>query len=124
MVAPSRRSLRHTDVGRTGCGSPAAGHIEGKVDTVTADGRADVAPPDRVGLPHGGSQADASVAGIVILLIEDDPGDAVLVREYLADSDLDARLTHVSTLAQAGNVGYEPECILLDLHLPDGRGLD
>ncbi|GIE94898.1 fused response regulator/phosphatase [Paractinoplanes rishiriensis] len=64
------------------------------------------------------------MAGIVILLIEDDPGDAVLVREYLADSDLDARLHHVGTLAQATGIEYEPECILLDLHLPDGQGLD
>ncbi|WIN00224.1 SpoIIE family protein phosphatase [Actinoplanes oblitus] len=74
--------------------------------------------------PQAGREADASVAGIVMLLIEDDPGDAVLVREYLADGDLDARLEHVVTLAAAMAIGYEPECVLLDLHLPDGRGLD
>jgi serine phosphatase RsbU (regulator of sigma subunit) len=92
---------------------------------VTADGRwAVTSLPSHDGLPYGGPEADASVAGIVILLVEDDPGDALLVREYLSDSDLHARLNHVSSLAQATGVGYEPECILLDLHLPDGQGLD
>ncbi|MCM4084153.1 PP2C family protein-serine/threonine phosphatase [Paractinoplanes hotanensis] len=92
---------------------------------MTADGRTAVTSlPDHDGVSLGGSEADASVAGIVILLIEDDLGDAVLVREYLADSDLDARLHHVDTLRQADEFGGEPECILLDLHLPDGQGLD
>ena len=92
---------------------------------MTADGRIAVTSPrGHDGVSHGGSEADAAVAGIVILLIEDDPGDAVLVREYLADSDLDARLHHVGTLRQAADFGGDPECILLDLHLPDGRGLD
>ncbi|GAB2572893.1 fused response regulator/phosphatase [Paractinoplanes abujensis] len=75
-------------------------------------------------MPQGVSEADASVAGVVILLVEDDLGDAVLVREYLADSDLDARLHDVGTLRQAEDFAGEPECILLDLHLPDGQGLD
>jgi serine phosphatase RsbU (regulator of sigma subunit) len=92
---------------------------------VTADGRSAFAsPPGHDGVSHGRSEADASVAGIGILLIEDDLGDAVLVREYLADSDLDAHLHHVGTLRQAEDFGGEPECILLDLHLPDGQGLD
>jgi serine phosphatase RsbU (regulator of sigma subunit) len=93
---------------------------------VTADGRSAVASAvvGIGGLSHNGSEADASVAGIVILLIEDDLGDAILVREYLADSDLDAHLHHVDTLRQADEFRGEPECILLDLHLPDGQGLD
>ncbi|WP_328459578.1 fused response regulator/phosphatase [Actinoplanes sp. NBC_00393] len=91
---------------------------------MTADGRRGVASrPGNLDRLSSGSEADASVAGIVILLIEDDPGDAFLVQEYLADSDLDARLHHVSTLTQASNSGYDPECVLLDLHLPDGQGL-
>jgi serine phosphatase RsbU (regulator of sigma subunit) len=91
---------------------------------VTADGPSAVTSrPGHDGVSHGGSEADASVAGIVILLIEDDLGDAVLVREYLADSDLDAHLHHVGTLRQAEDFGGEPECILLDLHLPDGQEL-
>ncbi|GAA2888049.1 fused response regulator/phosphatase [Actinoplanes cyaneus] len=92
---------------------------------MTVDGRRAVTSHSpRIGLPHGGPDADASVAGIVILLVEDDLGDAILVQEYLSDSDLEARLTHVATLAQATAVEFEPECVLLDLHLPDGQGLD
>jgi serine phosphatase RsbU (regulator of sigma subunit) len=92
---------------------------------VTDDGLGAVtSSPGRRGLPHAGPEADLSVVGIAILLIEDDLGDAVLVREYLADSDLDARLHHVGTLAQSAAVTDEPDCILLDLHLPDGQGLD
>jgi serine phosphatase RsbU (regulator of sigma subunit) len=96
-----------------------------QVGIVSADGRSAVRSlPGRGSVPHSGSETDASVAGIVILLVEDDPGDAVLVREYLADSDLDARLHHVSTLRQVEEFVGRPECVLLDLHLPDGRGLD
>ncbi len=92
---------------------------------MTADRRGAVTSlPGHDGLPHTGPHADAAVAGIAILLIEDDLGDAILVQEYLADSDLDARLHHVGTLAQARDSEYEAECILLDLHLPDGQGLD
>src|SRR5690348_268056 len=102
---------------------PADGEEE--VGRVTADGHwAVTSLPSPDGVPHGGPEADASVAGIAILLIEDDLGDAVLVREYLADSDLDPRLDHVGSLAQARRVEHEPECILLDLHLPDGQGLE
>lgn len=91
---------------------------------MVADGRRTVTSLPGNGVANGGSQADASVAGIVILLIEDDPGDAILVQEYLSDSDLDAHLHHVSTLTRAIDGGHEPECVLLDLHLPDGSGID
>jgi serine phosphatase RsbU (regulator of sigma subunit) len=91
---------------------------------VTADVHRSVVSLPIPGSSAGSSEADASVAGIVILLIEDDPGDAVLVQEYLSDGDLDARLYHVDTLTRAKQISYEPECILLDLHLPDARGLD
>lgn len=60
-----------------------------------------------------------------ILLIEDDPGDALLVEEYVADSTLDVDMRWVQNLAdgmaEAGRGA--PDCILLDLHLPDAMGL-
>lgn len=86
--------------------------------------RAVTSLPGHDGVVQGGSEADASVAGFVILLIEDDLGDAVLVREYLADGDLGGRLQHVESLRQAQEFTGAPECILLDLHLPDAHGLD
>jgi signal transduction histidine kinase/CheY-like chemotaxis protein len=62
-----------------------------------------------------------------ILLIEDNPGDARLIRELLADASvLDHQVTWAETLAggltslSEGNV----DVILLDLSLPDSHGLE
>ncbi|WP_405592120.1 PP2C family protein-serine/threonine phosphatase [Streptomyces sp. NBC_01190] len=59
-----------------------------------------------------------------ILLIEDDPGDALLVEEYLADTSLSVELQWAQTLADGmASVGRRvPDCVLLDLHLPDASG--
>jgi serine phosphatase RsbU (regulator of sigma subunit) len=73
--------------------------------------------------PHPDGSDDLS-AGYVLLVVEDDPGDALLVQEYLADSDVAARLEVAGTLAQAVRSGHDPDGVLLDLHLPDGDGLD
>lgn len=61
-----------------------------------------------------------------ILLVEDDPGDAVLVEEMVADLTPRLRLDCVRTLAEAGErLRTEvPDCVLLDLHLPDASGLE
>ncbi len=61
---------------------------------------------------------------LAVLLIEDDPGDALLTREYLADSGISNRFEHAGSLAEAAVVLGSPDCVLLDLHLPDGQGLD
>lgn len=76
-----------------------------------------------VALPHADG-TDQLSAGYTLLLIEDDPGDALLVREHLADSDVAADLDVASTLTQAISSDHLPDGVLLDLHLPDGRGLD
>ncbi|WP_239070622.1 MULTISPECIES: PP2C family protein-serine/threonine phosphatase [unclassified Streptomyces] len=59
-----------------------------------------------------------------VLLIEDDAGDAVLVEEYLADTGLSVDLEWAQTLAEglARLKRRAPDCILLDLHLPDASG--
>jgi serine phosphatase RsbU (regulator of sigma subunit) len=62
-----------------------------------------------------------------LLLVEDDPADYVLVEELLADSDVQAALIWARSVAEAKErlrQDEHPGCILLDLHLPDGRGLD
>ncbi|MGC5341818.1 fused response regulator/phosphatase [Streptomyces sp. AM 4-1-1] len=74
-------------------------------------------------------EADESVWDVdaAILLVEDDAGDALLVEEMLADSELDSALTWCKTLAEARRFLREsptPSCVLLDLHLPDVHGLD
>lgn len=61
-----------------------------------------------------------------ILLVEDDAGDALLVEEMLADSELDSALTRCRTMAEALDFlrrNPVPVCVLLDLHLPDVHGL-
>lgn len=63
----------------------------------------------------------------VLLLVEDDAGDALLVEEMLADSDLESTLTWCKTLAEAQGFLLtcpQPVCVLLDLHLPDVHGVD
>jgi len=63
-----------------------------------------------------------------ILLVEDNKGDAVLIREYLAESliDITFNLNHAERLSEAMeelNKGSF-NIILLDLGLPDSLGLD
>jgi len=61
-----------------------------------------------------------------ILLVEDDPVHARLAEAALhpAPHGSDWRLTQVATLGEACAVAQTPDLILLDLTLPDSRGLD
>ena len=61
-----------------------------------------------------------------ILLVEDDPVHAHLVRAALQPSPdgFDWQLTHVDTLGAACAFAEPPDLVLLDLTLPDARGLD
>ncbi|MGX1128194.1 serine phosphatase RsbU (regulator of sigma subunit) [Streptomyces glaucescens] len=61
-----------------------------------------------------------------VLLVEDDPGDALLVEELVADSALKMRLRWVRSLTEATQAlaTEVPDCVLLDLHLSDARGLE
>ncbi len=64
---------------------------------------------------------------ISLLLVEDNPVDARLVRETLADMQADEfEITHVSTLGDAIQAlqSAEFEVLLLDLVLPDSQGLE
>ncbi|MFJ6214739.1 PP2C family protein-serine/threonine phosphatase [Streptomyces sp. NPDC092296] len=80
---------------------------------------------------HGGTLEASRVvpqgAAAALLLVEDDPGDALLVEELLVDSGMRATLSWARSLAEAKTMlagQGVPECILLDLHLPDAQGLD
>ena len=61
---------------------------------------------------------------VAVLLIEDDPADVLLTREYLTDSGITGRFEQAGSLAEASSMHTTPDCVLLDLHLPDGQGLD
>ncbi len=62
----------------------------------------------------------------ILLLVEDNPGDARLLREMLNDQGLQhTELTHVERLSEAERhlAEYAVDIILLDLGLPDAHGL-
>jgi serine phosphatase RsbU (regulator of sigma subunit) len=59
-----------------------------------------------------------------VLLVEDDVGDAFLVRELLAEVDEDLVLTVAETLPSALAQLEGADCVLLDLNLPGVAGLD
>src|SRR5579863_2067667 len=61
-----------------------------------------------------------------VLLIEDNPGDADLVRLRLVESDSGINISCVDRLADglASMTKQPPSVVLLDLNLPDSRGAD
>ena len=59
-----------------------------------------------------------------VLLVEDDEGDAFLVRELLSEAEAPFDLTVASSLREARTKMRNVQCILLDLGLPDAEGID
>ncbi len=61
-----------------------------------------------------------------LLLVEDDRGDALLVEELIADAAIEIDFHWAPTLTQAATAleTIRPDCVLLDLHLPDAGGVD
>jgi len=71
----------------------------------------------------GGTARAVLPARITVLLIEDDDGDALLVEELLLDAGEPFVLRRARSLAEARRSLAEAACVLLDLGLPDSRGL-
>jgi serine phosphatase RsbU (regulator of sigma subunit) len=61
-----------------------------------------------------------------LLLVEDDRADAVLVRELIVDAGAAIRLVWAQSIADAERelASARPDCVLLDLQLPDASGID
>jgi serine phosphatase RsbU (regulator of sigma subunit) len=61
-----------------------------------------------------------------LLLVEDDRADAVLVEDLIADAVDDIRVIWAQSMAHAERElsTARPDCVLLDLHLPDANGID
>ena len=58
-----------------------------------------------------------------VLLVEDDDGDALLVQELLREVGAPVVLLRARSLGQATTMVSQAVCVLLDLGLPDSRGL-
>ena len=61
-----------------------------------------------------------------LLLVEDDRADAVLVEDLIAEAVDDIRVTWAQSMAHAERelASARPDCVLLDLHLPDASGIE
>lgn len=61
-----------------------------------------------------------------LLLVEDDRADAVLVEELIAEAVDDIRVVWAPSIAVAEREleSTRPDCVLLDLNLPDATGMD
>jgi serine phosphatase RsbU (regulator of sigma subunit) len=68
--------------------------------------------------------SESAVPPIYVLLVEDDEGDAVLVKEWLSEVSDPIELTWVRSIADAEAWRGPVDCVLLDLGLPDAVGLD
>lgn len=75
--------------------------------------------------PTAGAGVGAQTRPLSVLLVEDDRGDALLVEELVLDADIDIRLAWAPSMAAAEVelAKLRPDCILLDLNLPDANGI-
>lgn len=71
----------------------------------------------------GGAMTAPSPERVRVLLIEDDDGDALIVEELLHDAGAPFILGRARSLAEADLALPGVSCVLLDLELPDSRGL-
>jgi serine phosphatase RsbU (regulator of sigma subunit) len=69
--------------------------------------------------------AGATKRPISLLLIEDDQGDAILVEELISEAGADISVEWAASMAIAQDkLGVRrPDCVLLDLNLPDANGI-
>ncbi|MEM9067684.1 MAG: response regulator [Myxococcota bacterium] len=79
-----------------------------------------------IGSGSSGDPATSDSASFRVLLIEDDPADAHLVRRFLSRSHLQFEVAHSETLQDglAKLRTLEPDVVLVDLGLPDATGLE
>ncbi|HYH51140.1 MAG TPA: SpoIIE family protein phosphatase [Acidimicrobiia bacterium] len=81
-------------------------------------------PPALAARPGSNSAIEAGDGAVRVLLVEDDPGDALLVEELLSETDLAVQLDRAVSVADALPRLAGADCVLLDLALPDSFGLD
>jgi serine phosphatase RsbU (regulator of sigma subunit) len=78
--------------------------------------------------PHDNPTVARATKGprLSVLLVEDDRADALLVEELIADAAVDIDFAWAPSISDAEGVvaGNRPDCVLLDLNLPDATGID
>lgn len=76
--------------------------------------------------PARGTRVEAWIPSTSLLLVEDNPGDAAILRRMVREMEEHFRVTHVNCLAHGLDRLREGgiDIILLDLGLPDSVGLD
>ena len=77
--------------------------------------------------PHDTPALSRATGGprLSVLLVEDDRADALLVEELIADANVDVDFAWTPSIsdAQSAMAHNRPDCVLLDLNLPDASGI-
>jgi serine phosphatase RsbU (regulator of sigma subunit) len=69
---------------------------------------------------------DLNLDQVSVLLVEADPGDALLVEKLVAESAVPFTVRRACSAADAIRelAAAAPQCVLVDLHLPDAQGVE
>jgi len=81
-------------------------------------------PPLADNRPLAANQLPAFPADLRILVVEDTAANQVVMDAMLAELGLRGRNVFTAAEAEATLAHWHPDCVLLDLELPDGRGLE
>jgi serine phosphatase RsbU (regulator of sigma subunit) len=79
-------------------------------------------PTSQDPLARMGLDDDPPTARWRVLVVEDDDGDALLVRELLLVALPDVEVERAGTLAAARRLVRDADCVILDVGLPDAEG--